>query len=70
MIAGEEVLEYQHPDDECVDKNRRVGGVGEMDSNGEGGNLSKEQGASKEACLLYTSPSPRDRTRSRMPSSA
>mgnify|MGYP003379266319 CR=1 FL=1 len=24
----------------------------------------------KEACLLYTSPSPRDRTRSRMPSSA
>ena len=26
--------------------------------------------ASKNACLLYTSPSPRDRTRSRMPSSA
>ena len=25
---------------------------------------------SNEACLLYTSPSPRDRTRSRMPSSA
>mgnify|MGYP003376513928 CR=1 FL=1 len=25
---------------------------------------------SAEACLLYTSPSPRDRTRSRMPSSA
>ena len=25
---------------------------------------------SKECCLLYTSPSPRDRTRSRMPSSA
>ena len=24
----------------------------------------------QEACLLYTSPSPRDRTRSRMPSSA
>ena len=24
----------------------------------------------KEGCLLYTSPSPRDRTRSRMPSSA
>src|SRR5665811_1332451 len=24
----------------------------------------------REACLLYTSPSPRDRTRSRMPSSA
>ena len=27
-------------------------------------------GASGSACLLYTSPSPRDRTRSRMPSSA
>ena len=26
--------------------------------------------ATREACLLYTSPSPRDRTRSRMPSSA
>ena len=26
--------------------------------------------AQPEACLLYTSPSPRDRTRSRMPSSA
>ena len=27
-------------------------------------------GISDSACLLYTSPSPRDRTRSRMPSSA
>ena len=27
-------------------------------------------GASSKTCLLYTSPSPRDRTRSRMPSSA
>ena len=26
--------------------------------------------AAKSTCLLYTSPSPRDRTRSRMPSSA
>ena len=29
-----------------------------------------EQYASLDTCLLYTSPSPRDRTRSRMPSSA
>ena len=29
-----------------------------------------EEPAEPEACLLYTSPSPRDRTRSRMPSSA
>ena len=28
------------------------------------------QSAFQQACLLYTSPSPRDRTRSRMPSSA
>ena len=32
--------------------------------------LSKSQSASKTTCLLYTSPSPRDRTRSRMPYSA
>ena len=30
----------------------------------------KSQGERAAACLLYTSPSPRDRTRSRMPSSA
>ena len=30
----------------------------------------EDQLARKQACLLYTSPSPRDRTRSRMPSSA
>ena len=30
----------------------------------------KEKEQRREACLLYTSPSPRDRTRSRMPSSA
>ena len=29
-----------------------------------------QAGPEKQACLLYTSPSPRDRTRSRMPSSA
>ena len=29
-----------------------------------------EKGGRDAACLLYTSPSPRDRTRSRMPSSA
>ena len=30
----------------------------------------KEEASSVEACLLYTSPSPRDMRRSRMPSSA
>ena len=33
-------------------------------------NCSAHNGIDCEACLLYTSPSPRDRTRSRMPSSA
>ena len=33
-------------------------------------NLIKERDAQPRICLLYTSPSPRDRTRSRMPSSA
>ena len=32
--------------------------------------LDAHQEVSYEICLLYTSPSPRDRTRSRMPSSA
>ena len=32
--------------------------------------LDKLQAIKQKACLLYTSPSPRDRTRSRMPSSA
>ena len=32
--------------------------------------LSEEDESRERACLLYTSPSPRDRTRSRMPSSA
>ena len=33
-------------------------------------NLEDVQAAREDVCLLYTSPSPRDRTRSRMPSSA
>ena len=33
-------------------------------------NINKQNKAYANACLLYTSPSPRDRTRSRMPSSA
>ena len=32
--------------------------------------LEEENAEKKKVCLLYTSPSPRDRTRSRMPSSA
>ena len=32
--------------------------------------INQSKSFEKEICLLYTSPSPRDRTRSRMPSSA
>ena len=35
-----------------------------------GAEVKMSQRDTKYACLLYTSPSPRDRTRSRMPSSA
>ena len=34
------------------------------------GNIKNRNGRMYPICLLYTSPSPRDRTRSRMPSSA
>ena len=41
-----------------------------MMANGLGGSAAFAQTTMAQACLLYTSPSPRDRTRSRMPSSA
>ena len=34
------------------------------------GNAAEMEEDNRVSCLLYTSPSPRDRTRSRMPSSA
>ena len=43
---------------------------GNDEGEGEGEDSSENGGESSENCLLYTSPSPRDRTRSRMPSSA
>ena len=50
------------------------GGVGESDydysAGGGGGAGGFRSGTAFFFCLLYTSPSPRDRTRSRMPSSA
>ena len=47
---------------------RVVGRVRELGYDVEEGQESG--GAGAQGCLLYTSPSPRDRTRSRMPSSA
>ena len=41
-----------------------------MDKDGTVHNIPGKKAGSAYNCLLYTSPSPRDRTRSRMPSSA
>ena len=43
---------------------------GELGTNGTPELRDKEANSASKICLLYTSPSPRDRTRSRMPSSA
>ena len=55
-------------------KSKKKGAMGGMTVKG-GHKLSVKEGAGltkkgRDSCLLYTSPSPRDRTRSRMPSSA
>ena len=53
-----------------------IGGAGEggnqspSDNNQYNGYNTRAGNAGANSCLLYTSPSPRDRTRSRMPSSA
>ena len=43
---------------------------GVKDNNIENTSIFNSCAVTSETCLLYTSPSPRDRTRSRMPSSA
>ena len=56
-----------------VDPQRRIRGFYDGTNAGEVDQLISDIGkllAESEDCLLYTSPSPRDRTRSRMPSSA
>ena len=48
-----------------------IGGTQIYEIEGAGTKWAPEKGTRKyNTCLLYTSPSPRDRTRSRMPSSA
>ena len=47
-----------------------VGGVGAGGGAGSAGGVTHSGGGSAAACLLYTSPSPRDVEESRMPSSA
>ena len=45
-------------------------GEGEGTGSGDGTGVGAPQNEDDKACLLYTSPSPRDRQKSRMPSSA
>ena len=45
-------------------------GFGSAPVKGEGAAVTYDDAQESYTCLLYTSPSPRDRTRSRMPSSA
>ena len=52
-----------------LDVRPKVGEVG-VSSISSPGAVGGEPNAGAQGCLLYTSPSPRDRTRSRMPSSA
>ena len=55
----------------AITLNRKIMGATDP-KKADNGTIRKEFGISidKNSCLLYTSPSPRDRTRSRMPSSA
>ena len=51
-------------------KSGKINGKGKPEIKKISPSVIKVQGNNSLACLLYTSPSPRDRTRSRMPSSA
>ena len=57
--------------EEGVAKGHDIGLLAQLQRDGDDGLVARERlVADTVACLLYTSPSPRDRTRSRMPSSA
>ena len=69
-LYSEKVMDhFQHPRNVGVIED--ANGVGEV-GNAKCGDIMKMYLKIKDnkICLLYTSPSPRDRTRSRMPSSA
>ena len=51
-------------------KERSLGGVYKISSIPRISEIARNKEDNVKVCLLYTSPSPRDRTRSRMPSSA
>ena len=69
LRPGQSISEAKVPDDGTVPGNEgeTVSPIGESGFVGKG---TSDGQAKTISCLLYTSPSPRDRTRSRMPSSA
>ena len=85
MVSGKKseliqrILDQYDPRDAEIIDYDAPGKVVEKDTDGQVGDAvdrllarfeGKEDVAEADVCLLYTSPSPRDRTRSRMPSSA
>ena len=61
------LTEQQIEDQKEFERKQISGGLDRLHSNTK---KLEEQTYASATCLLYTSPSPRDRTRSRMPSSA
>ena len=56
--------------DRAFEEEVMLSGFANADVKAEGAGVSYDDAQETYTCLLYTSPSPRDRTRSRMPSSA
>ena len=68
--GGDRVAEDEDADAAAAGGDRVAGNVDAAVAAGGDRVAVDEDGDRGERCLLYTSPSPRDRTRSRMPSSA
>ena len=65
VVAGDEYLDDDFDDLEYASEDE-LNDINDFKQNQKNSNIL----ANANPCLLYTSPSPRDRTRSRMPSSA
>ena len=64
--TGSTIIQLDGMDDSILDE---IDDIDDSDNNCNNGEENKNQGTHI-SCLLYTSPSPRDRQKSRMPSSA
>ena len=68
--TGEFTTTWQHSDELSAAMAKRLSAAGVSTDSETRVRVRIEPGVQRNTCLLYTSPSPRDRTRSRMPSSA